>query len=149
MFIVNVLILVAVILFITLLLTVVCRDAYHFNGLNLELDQTIFGAFFQRLYFVLTTLTTIGLGDVSPASIRAKVMLMLIIFTVLILILKSLDNIITFMRESVVTSVKKGVSKVQQATIAPSKEKKEPPKTNDTYSNVSTYSNTFQKPVAM
>jgi hypothetical protein len=106
MFLINVLIVTGIIMAIAAILTIVCRDTSHFRGLDRTLDQTLFGAFFQRLYFTLTTLTTIGLGDISPATLRAKVVVMLMIFCVLVVILKSLDDLMSFVKDAMVKKLK-------------------------------------------
>jgi hypothetical protein len=75
--------------------TLICRDARHFTGISAATDANLGRAFFDRLYFTVTTFTTIGLGDVTPASIRARSVVMVIALVFLVVILKSLDNIRT------------------------------------------------------
>jgi len=97
-----VLVLVCTILTIALGLLIVCRDAVtHFNGMDIKLDKNLAGAFFQRTYFILTTLTTIGFGDVSPKSVRAKLAVMFIIFTVVAVILSALQNLAVFVQNKI------------------------------------------------
>ena len=61
------------VLFSCLLLT--C-EASEFNGLGEEsgnLDK-----YMNRLYFTITTLSTVGYGDISPKSLRAKIITMIL-----------------------------------------------------------------------
>jgi len=43
-------------------------DYTHWNGINKEDDDTISKKFFNRLYFVSSTYSTVGYGDISPKS---------------------------------------------------------------------------------
>lgn len=104
---ITILILLASIVVISLALVVVCRDISHFNGMDPKLDSNIFGALFQRMYFVLTTLTTVGYGDISPRSVRAKIFVMIIIFFVVAIILSALNNLAVFVQEKVVKVITK------------------------------------------
>ena len=78
---------------LSILLTIVCRDSKHFNGIDPKVDQFLPFAIFNRCYYLLTTLTTIGYGDISPASFRAKLFIMVTITVVIVFILKALDNL--------------------------------------------------------
>lgn len=91
----GVVIIFSFILFITLLFTILCRDASNFNGIDPKLDKNIFYALFNRLYFTLTTLTTIGYGDISASSILAKSIVIFVILFIVVFVLKVLDNLIT------------------------------------------------------
>jgi hypothetical protein len=93
-------------LLLALILFAVCRDAKHFKGIDAQLDQTWYGALFQRLYFITTTVTTIGYGDISPASVRAKVVVLLIIFTVLVTILRAMSNFARFFQDNIINASK-------------------------------------------
>ena len=53
-----------------------CNDPEDWNGMDEE-DDPLFKKLFNRLYFSLTTLTTVGYGDISPKSIKAKIVVML------------------------------------------------------------------------
>ena len=77
------------------LLTLICRDSHHFGGISVAADKTLTHAFFNRLYFTVTTFTTIGLGDITPASVRARSVVMFIATVFLVVILQSLENIRT------------------------------------------------------
>jgi hypothetical protein len=75
------------------LLTLICRDSHHFGGISVAADKNFTHAFFNRLYFTVTTFTTIGLGDITPASVRARGVVMFIALIFLVVILQSLENI--------------------------------------------------------
>lgn len=86
--------------------TIICRDASHFHGLDKELDASLIGAFFQRMYFLMTTLTTIGYGDIAPRSVRAKILVMAVIFIIVAVILKALDNFVVFVKQNIIEKSK-------------------------------------------
>jgi hypothetical protein len=71
-----------------------CRKYTHFKGLKEEEDKYLINAFINRLYFVLTTITTIGYGDIVPASIRARIITISVILSIFVVILKVFDNVI-------------------------------------------------------
>lgn len=104
--------------FCTLLLFLVCRDAYHFNGFDVKNDKYLSYALFYRFYFIITTITTVGYGDVSPATIRAKVFVIGLIFWILILLLKQVESLNIFTQNSlttIATDVKKVFSPVKNS----------------------------------
>jgi len=72
-----------------------CRDSSHFNGIDKKKDKNIYEAFLNRFYFVLITFTTIGYGDITPKSNRAKIITCLIILFLMINILKAFDSLIS------------------------------------------------------
>lgn len=78
---------------VALLFTIFCRDSSNFNGIDPIKDQSWLYAYFIRLYFAMTTLTTIGYGDITAESIKAKLFVMTLMFFVIVVILKSLDNV--------------------------------------------------------
>lgn len=84
-----------------LFLTIVCRDASHFNGIDPIKDMSFGHAFLSRLYFTVTTFSTVGFGDVTPVSVRARIILILTVFFFIVLILQSLEN----MRSRLMTSL--------------------------------------------
>lgn len=102
---ITVLVLLGCILAFALLFLVVCRDASHFNGMDPVLDQNIMGALFQRTYFVLTTLTTVGYGDMTPASIRAKALVMIIIFFIVGIVINALGSLARYIQDTIITNV--------------------------------------------
>lgn len=50
-------------------------DHTHFNGLEEEasLECTMLNKFLNRLYFSVTTFSTVGYGDISPRTKEARV----------------------------------------------------------------------------
>ena len=48
-----------------------CHDSSSFNGLDNESSDD---KFMNRLYFTMTTVSTVGYGDISPRSNTAKVL---------------------------------------------------------------------------
>jgi hypothetical protein len=72
-----------------------CRDYRHFKGID-RLEDLYWGdAFLNRFYFVLTTFTTIGYGDITPRSKRARILTISIILFIMVVILKTFDGFIT------------------------------------------------------
>jgi hypothetical protein len=50
-----------------------CSDGEtHFNGIKKEEDEKFTDKLFNRLYFSMVTVTTLGYGDVSPKSKKAR-----------------------------------------------------------------------------
>ena len=71
-----------------------CRDYRHFKGIG-RLEDLYWGdAFLNRFYFVLTTFTTIGYGDITPRSKRARILTIFVIFLTMVLILKAFNGFI-------------------------------------------------------
>jgi len=78
-----------------LLLTIFCRDStIHFNGIDPEKDVNIFYAYFIRLYYTTITLSSTGYGDITPKSILAKFLTIIIIIFVVANILYYLRRIL-------------------------------------------------------
>jgi hypothetical protein len=90
----NLLVVVGFIMAMTIGLTVVCRDYRHFNGLNRRDDANIYQAMFDRFYFILVTISTMGYGDISPATNRAKGSVIIIVLFVVVIILNTFSNIV-------------------------------------------------------
>ena len=105
---------------LTLILLITCRDSSHFNGLDKKLDQNIFGAFFQRFYFVATTLTTIGYGDITPASIRARMILLIFIIIIVGIVIQALTNFATYIQKDIINKTKNDLLSLLGATVQPS-----------------------------
>ena len=72
-----------------------CRDYRHFNGIKKKDDVDMWDAYFNRFYFILITFTTIGYGDISPASRTARFITVSIILVIMISILKAFDSLIS------------------------------------------------------
>lgn len=80
---------------LTLMLTVICRDSKHFNGIDHKLDLFLPYALFNRFYFLLVTIVTIGYGDISPASIRSKLFVIILIIVIFVFIFNAIANLQT------------------------------------------------------
>ena len=61
----NLFIVIGFIAAMTIILTIVCRDYRNFTGLNRRDDANIYQALFDRFYFVLVTISTMGYGDIA------------------------------------------------------------------------------------
>lgn len=90
--------------FCALILLIFCRDSSHFYGFDHKKDTNLLYALFYRFYFVLTTITTIGFGDVWPATIRSKTFVIFLIFSVVIIILNQIDALTQFTQKSLTTA---------------------------------------------
>jgi hypothetical protein len=90
----NLLIVVGFVMSMTVILTIVCRDYRHFKGLNRRDDANIYQALFDRFYFILVTISTMGYGDIAPASNRAKASVIAIVLFVVVIILNTFSNIV-------------------------------------------------------
>jgi len=71
-----------------------CRDYRHFKGIERLEDVYWVDAFLNRFYFVLTTFTTIGYGDITPKSNRARILTISIILLIMVSVLKAMDGLI-------------------------------------------------------
>ena len=60
-------------LFIVFSLVFYQFDHTHWNGISEEEDDTVKKKFFNRLYFVSSTYSTVGYGDISPKSINCRI----------------------------------------------------------------------------
>ena len=47
-------------------------DARHFNGVSEAMDESSATRYANRLYFVVSTLSTVGSGDVTPKTQRCR-----------------------------------------------------------------------------
>lgn len=56
-------------------------DEEHWNGMDDNIDENTANPFMRkfmnRLYFTMTTTSTVGYGDISPASTSARTVVML------------------------------------------------------------------------
>lgn len=71
-----------------------CSDSW--KGLDSENDETLGQKFMNRLYFSMTTLSTVGYGDISPKSNWARLLVMIQMGLVLI-------NVIELVTEGIVS----------------------------------------------
>lgn len=76
---------------ITFLLYVFFSKSSHWNGLNDDNDHSSTNKILNRFYFVTTTLTSVGYGDISPKSNSCKIFVAL---THMILLFELLNIII-------------------------------------------------------
>ncbi len=90
----NISIVIFILSLIVALFMIFCRDASHFKGIDSENDRSFLNAFFNRFYFVVTTITTIGYGDIVPVSMRARMITLSIILFIVVVVVKSLDSLI-------------------------------------------------------
>ena len=68
------------IIIFAIIYTIVCPTTDHWKGITENNDKTLFDKFFNRLYFSLTTMTTIGYGDIAPVSKTARSIVLLQMF---------------------------------------------------------------------
>jgi len=72
---------IAILLILNLLFSfiyvITCNDHDDWNGVEEEDDDHILSKIFNRFYFSMTTSTTVGYGDISPKSTKAKCVVML------------------------------------------------------------------------
>jgi hypothetical protein len=61
----------------------------HWNNMNNEenIEQSLVDYIFNRIYFVMTTFSTTGFGDISPVSKYAKICTMLLQLSVVIMVI--------------------------------------------------------------
>ena len=67
-----------IILAVTFSFVLLICDANEFNGLDEANESDSLLKYLNRLYFTMTTISTVGYGDISPASVRAKVITMVL-----------------------------------------------------------------------
>ena len=82
-------ILVIVCIFITILSFF---DYTHWNGILEEEDKSIAKKIFNRYYFVTTTLSSVGYGDISPKSYSCKLIVSLLQILIAIHIINIVGN---------------------------------------------------------
>lgn len=70
----------------TFIFLIFCNDSEDWNGMD-QPDDSLFTKLFNRFYFSLTGLTTIGYGDISPKSMKARSIVMIQLIFVLMEIL--------------------------------------------------------------
>jgi len=66
-------------------------DHTHFNGLGKKEDDET--KFFHRAYFVICAVSSMGYGDITPASIYVKVITMIMQCLIIISILSGVFNL--------------------------------------------------------
>ena len=53
-----------------------CSDSSDWNGIDAESDGTFAEKFMNRLYFSVVTFSTVGYGDISPKTQKARALVM-------------------------------------------------------------------------
>ena len=59
-------------------------DHTHWKDMTKENDKTIYNKLLNRFYFLTTTFSTAGYGDISPITTTGKILTMIIQFCVMI-----------------------------------------------------------------
>ena len=67
-------------------------DNTHFNGLDKKNDEDFKHRFFNRIYFLFTTFSGVGYGDVTPASNYIRFFVMCFQFILIISIIMTIDS---------------------------------------------------------
>ena len=79
-------------IFLSIIMTL---DYKHWNGIEKKNDKTLLDKLINRLYFLTTTFSTTGYGDITPKSKIAKILTMCIhIITILGIVKLILSEII-------------------------------------------------------
>ena len=65
-------------------------DFHHWNGITEKDDKN--NRFINRLYFVMSTLSTTGYGDVTPKTKKMKIIVMVFQFILLISLISILSE---------------------------------------------------------
>lgn len=53
---------------------VLCKDGpTHFNGIDPKDDVTFYQKIGNRAYYTIMVVTTVGLGDITPKTLRARI----------------------------------------------------------------------------
>ena len=82
------------ILFITIFLCILLLFDYtHWNGIEKKNDDTIQDKILNRLYFITTTVSTSGYGDITPKSKVCRIIIMVLQTFVLFGIIDALQGI--------------------------------------------------------
>lgn len=53
-----------------------CSDSSDWNGIDPKTDRTFLEKFMNRLYFSVVTFSTVGYGDISPKTHKARMLVM-------------------------------------------------------------------------
>jgi len=108
----NILAVIIMLSAVSLLFLVVCRDAKHFTGISPASDARLGHAFLNRLYFVVSTFSTIGYGDVVPVSMRGRMLTVAIIVIVFTVVAKAFANYIDVYNKNVKVYLDSAVNRV-------------------------------------
>ena len=61
-----------ILIIITFIIILSLFDHTHWNGIEEEEDKSIIKKVFNRYYFITTTISSVGYGDISPKSYICK-----------------------------------------------------------------------------
>ena len=73
-------------------------DRSHFNGLTEKDDTSLLNRWISRLYFVTTTFSTVGYGDITPKSRTVRLLTIVLMIGILVEFLNPLQDSIMGMR---------------------------------------------------
>tara|TARA_B100001094_G_C18136589_1_gene775460 strand:- start:804 stop:1154 length:351 start_codon:yes stop_codon:yes gene_type:complete len=65
-------------IFILVLILITCLDYTHWNGIDKDEDSNLFDKILNRIYFLSSSVSTTGYGDISPKSRVAKIIVIII-----------------------------------------------------------------------
>ena len=68
-------------------------DEHSFKGLNYDPTLPFFAKLFDFFYLSIVTFTSLGFGDIVPASVFAKLLVMMEVFQSFLLIIFGVSNI--------------------------------------------------------
>jgi len=58
-------------------------DHTHFSGIEKEKDEKLFDKIFNRFYFICSTLSSVGYGDIYPTSKSTRLITILLMMIVI------------------------------------------------------------------
>jgi hypothetical protein len=68
----------------------VCNETRHWNGITDKEDTTKIDKIVNRIYFTLSTATTVGFGHISPKTILCKIIVSVQLIVILLEVLLAL-----------------------------------------------------------
>jgi len=70
--------------FFTLLFTIFGYNTNDWNGIKENEDETLIQKLFNRYYFSMISLTTVGFGDITPNTFTLKMIMIIYSFVIII-----------------------------------------------------------------
>jgi ABC-type cobalt transport system substrate-binding protein len=67
-------------------------DYSHWNGIEEEEDKNIIKKIFNRYYFITTTISSVGYGDINPKSYSCKLLISFLHILITIQIINLVGN---------------------------------------------------------
>ena len=61
----------------SLVYVVFCYDSDHWYGMDIDKESTLWDKLFNRFYFSIVTLSTVGYGDITPRTKTARMLVMI------------------------------------------------------------------------